>query len=375
MNHNQISIGAYTAYLSIISFQRNRKLNLILTLSLALGLTLPMLCLGNINVFVQNIDTVRLQDSENMYLVETRGGQTGFEALEQSLCAALPEIDAAAASYYSQAAVEINGIKQNMYVVYASEGLLEMEAFTENSGKLELPPGSSQCLVEQSLLEEYGEISIGGTLMAAGVPYEVAGIFSSIRYYGKILLPISSQTEKQQEALQLSRLYLHTTGPLDEALLTQTLAESEIIVNEVLQGDKLSRQWIIAGIRQSMFIFAVGIAGFAFAAINLCLVLTGRIMQERRVLGIKMAMGASYGQIFFASFVENLVCLCAAFCLDIALLPLLKTTCPKELKLIFDGSVYGGSFLFGALMVLLIVWAATWKLKRKKPVELMERVL
>ena len=52
---------SYYIWLSTVQFCHEFKINVILIVSMALGLLFPIFCLGNINVFVQNIETMRIQ--------------------------------------------------------------------------------------------------------------------------------------------------------------------------------------------------------------------------------------------------------------------------------------------------------------------------
>ena len=45
----------YTIFDALINFYKRRRVNFIVSLSFSLGMLLPMLCLGNINVFIENL--------------------------------------------------------------------------------------------------------------------------------------------------------------------------------------------------------------------------------------------------------------------------------------------------------------------------------
>jgi hypothetical protein len=58
---------SYYIWLSTVQFCHEFKINVILIVSMALGLLFPIFCLGNINVFVQNIETMRIQGRTRTY--------------------------------------------------------------------------------------------------------------------------------------------------------------------------------------------------------------------------------------------------------------------------------------------------------------------
>ena len=84
--------------------------------------------------------------------------------------------------------------------------------------------------------------------------------------------------------------------------------------------------------------------------------------------------GKQGGALKCLELVENLLCFAAAFILDLALVQLLRPTAPQTFALALTAGVYIGAFVFGAGMVLLVTWATMRNLKRRKLVELMERV-
>ena len=102
--------------------------------------------------------------------------------------------------------------------------------------------------------------------------------------------------------------------------------------------------------------------------------LTGKILHNKRLIGIHMALGSSYSTELFSALVENLLCFAAAFILDLALVQLLRPTVPQTFALALTAGVYIGAFVFGAGMVLPVTWATMRNLNRRKLVELMERV-
>lgn len=232
--------------------------------------------------------------------------------------------------------------------------------------------GFYTCIIEKADLEQYGELSIGDTVTVDGQAYKLAGVYSSVRNNGKIFLPLAPQTSKG--ALQYSRIYFRNTQQSDLERLCTALETIGLKVRSVRNGEQDFQKLLSQCIQQSVLIFSAGAVSLLFAGLNIGLVLTGKILHNKRLIGIHMALGSSYSTELFSALVENLLCFAAAFILDLALVQLLRPTVPQTFALALTAGVYIGAFVFGAGMVLLVTWATMRNLKRRKLVELMERV-
>lgn len=365
----------YTVFDALINFYRRRSVNLIVSLSFSLGLLLPMLCLGNINVFVENLSTMRLKNDANVWIAYFDGGYASVEEMSSLLQESSLKISDHAISAYRGGTIEINGTKNNGYISYLTEDWVEFENCKMIEGSIDLFTETNTCFVEQSFAEGYGGLHAGDQITLFGVTHTISGVFSSFHYYGKILLPFPVSEQTTESDLMLSRLYLRTKEALpDGEYIADILKSAGLPVSDVRNGNELYQTGLTAGLYQSMGIFGVGFVAFAFAAINICLVLVGKLNLDKRTYGIRMALGAPYGFVFLSAVIENMLCFCIAFLLDIGMVHLLKPTYPKDFTIILDAKVYAATWIFGAFMTLVVTWIALNKLKKQKLVELFERM-
>lgn len=366
----------YTIFDALINFYRRRSVNFIVSVSFALGMLLPILCLGNINVFVENVSTMRFKNDANVWIAYFEGGYTSPREIISSLQEDSLKISDYAISAFKSGAIEINGTKNNGFISYLTEDWINFENCKIIDGSLDLFNETNICLVEQSLSEKYGGLHIGDKITLFGVPYTINGVFSSLNYYGKILLPFHINEQTKESDITISRLYLRTEEaiPDDREHIADALKSTGLSVADVKSGEDLYHIYLKDGLYQSMGIFFVGFAAFAFAAINICLVLVGKLNLDKRMYGIRMALGAPYGLVFLSALIENLLCFCIAYLFDVGMVHILKPTYPKDLTLILNDKVYVTAYIFGAFMTLVVTWIALYKLKRQKLVELFERV-
>ena len=365
----------YTIFDAMINFYRRRRVNFIVSLSFSLGMLLPMLCLGNINVFIENLSTMRFKDDANMWIAYFEGGYTSDEEIFSLLQEDSLNISSYAISAYKGGTIEINGTKENGYISYLTKDWSEFENCRLIDGTLDLFNDTNIFLVEKTLAEKYGGLQTGEQITLFGVKYTIGGIFSSFNYYGKILLPLHINEQTTESGIMISELYLRTEEALpDSGHIADTLKSNGLPIINVRNGGEIYRTGLREGLYKSMGIFGVGFAAFIFAAINICLVLVGKLNLDKRTYGIRMALGAPYGFIFLSAVIENMLCFCIAYLLDIGMIHILKPTYPEDLTVILNYRVYAAAYLFGAFMTLVVTRITLYRLKKKKIVELFERV-
>lgn len=356
----------YTVFDALVNFYRRRSVNLIVAVSFSLGLLLPILCLGNINIFVENLSTMRYKDDANVWLASFEGADISAKEISALLKGIPLEVSDYAVSAYKSGTVEVNGVKSNEFVNYLTKDGAAFENFGRIDGSLELPPGTNICLIEQGFAEEHGGLRAGSRLKLFGAEYTVGGIFSSFHYYGKILLSLPDGGQAAEPGIMISTLYLRTKEAVpDGGQMADLLKNAGLPVSDVRSGVERYRSELREGLCRSTAIFGVGFAAFAFAAINIFLVLSGKFSLDRRAYGIRMALGAPHGFIFLSAAIENMLCFCMAYLLDIAMVHILKPTYPEGLTMILNARVYAAAYVFGALMTAAVTWAALHRLKNK----------
>lgn len=365
----------YTIFDAMINFYRRRRVNFIVSLSFSLGLLLPMLCLGNINVFIENLSTMRFKDDANMWIAYFEGGYKSVEEISSLMQEDSLNISDYAISAYKGGTIEINGTKENGYISYLTKDWSKFENCRIIDGTLDLFADTNICLVEQTFAEKYGGLQTGEQITLFGVKYTIGGIFSSFNYYGKILLPLNINEQTTESGIMISELYLRTKEALpDSGYIADILTSNGLPIINVRNGGEIYRTGLREGLYKSMGIFGVGFAAFIFAAINIYLVLVGKLNLDKRTYGIRMALGAPYGFIFLSAVIENMLCFCIAYLLDIGMVHILKPTYPEDLTVILNYRVYAAAYLFGAFMTLVVTRITLYSLKKKKLVELFERV-
>ena len=176
---------SYYIWLSTVQFCHEFKINVILIVSMALGLLFPIFCLGNINVFVQNIATMRIQGGADTTVLTLYGVDVAFQDVQR----AIQNVGIKSADFaliaYCNSTVDWNDKRHSEVVYYTTENITDFEMFVPVAGESVFSKNQNTCIIEKADLEQYGELSIGDTVTVDGQAYKLAGVYSSVRNNGK----------------------------------------------------------------------------------------------------------------------------------------------------------------------------------------------
>ena len=328
---------------SIKGLFKNKKINLIVILSLALGMMMPIIALANINVFWVNVKNLYPEISENTYFCSVRSKHITmqrYEEIQNDLGAVyLGGIESHAA------AVLVGDIMTEREVGALSVNYLDFIRYDILSGrsitKEEIQSATRVCMLEESFLEQNGlTVSVGDEITLEMKSFEVVGIYRSMDLINTVLVPASVfDTDSSSTRNTISMFIQFETQVDEEALLTglEKVLDSAQEIKPIEEYFAQKRSYCF---EVSAVLFAVTIPLTVFSLINCILVIFGKIARTRHVIGIKMALGAGTGTIFWTNFLENSILSVIAFAVDVAVLPFVVRTVPKGLILLFDWKVF-----------------------------------
>jgi hypothetical protein len=187
-------------------------------------------------------------------------------------------------------------------------------------------------------------LSIGDTVTDDGHAYELAGVCSSVRISGEIFLPLAPRTIRG--ALQYSSICFPFTLHSDLERWCPARETIGLKVRSARFGEQDFQKLLSRGIQLAVLTFSAGAVFLLLAGLTIGLVLAGKILLDKRLVGIHMALGSSYSTELFSALVENLLCFAAAFILELALVQLLRPTAPLTFALALTAGVYIGAFVF-----------------------------
>lgn len=348
------------------------KINVILIFSLAAGLLLPMLCIGNINIFISSIPTMKINNADSSLILYGQGTISAREEVVTYLKNKILGIREIAIVTSESAVISWEGQGTKSTVFYASENLLTFEKFKLLSGSVDIfESDRNLCMIESAFINRYGDLKVGNSISIDGKTYTIAGIFSSFNYYGRIIVPYS---ENHKSSLKLSTIYLNISD-IDnyEYDISQDTASAGFTIKKVLDGESAYQRTIQSGIKTSLFIMLIGLMSLGLAVINISLVLTGKLMQIKRVIGIRIALGATKASILANVVIENIFFYLLAFFGDVVVAQILIQFSPKEVVFLMNMEVYFIVFLLGFFVLFGVSLLSVSNISKKKLTALIER--
>lgn len=213
----------------------------------------------------------------------------------------------------------------------------------------EIENGADVCVIEQVLHDTQG-LSVGDTVQVGNTELKIIGVMKYNAHAGVVLVPDTALANDPVSAQNIQ-------GYIISARLSDRKDFDRIDWKLLgLHGNQMSAQSYYENgkrtlLTKSTTIFAVGVLILAYALINLINILINKLEQQKKNLGICIALGASYRQIFLQFFTECLLLILAAVFLIFACEPLVSFA----VRGIFNH--YFGVYTFAAMMFVSVVSA------------------
>ncbi len=329
--------------LSVKGLMKHKKINLIVILSLALGMVMPILLFANLNVFWINVKNLYPEISENTYYCSAKSEHLTakrYDEMQRELgVARLGGLEWYPASFWVGDTVterEVGAVSAN-YLDFIRYDVLSGRSIT----KEEVQSAAKVCMLEESFPEQYKlSVTVGEKITLEGESYEVVGIYRSMDLINTVLVPASVfDMDNSSTRNTISMFVQFDTSVEVDTVLTEMeeVLGSVQVVRPVEEYFAQKRDYCF---EVSVVLLAVTIPLSVFSLINCILVIFGKIARTRHEIGIKMALGAGQNTIFWTSFLENSILSVIAFGVDLAVLPFVIRTVPKGFLLLFDWKVY-----------------------------------
>lgn len=342
-----------------------RKTSVVLCVSFALGLLLPCIVLGNIAIYYQITDTIRLQDAQRVmvYSATVTGGYEGITRAQETMDQR--GIDYSIAPY-SVVPMQIHEDSYQIPLRAMDGGYTHFESPVLVRGRMptheELTVGAPVCLVETNLaLEEGVAISVGDDIRIQGRPYQVIGLVRSFHLYGSVITPLKGMEQVTNPYFFCN---IYTKDEEHAGFSMDMLLREEFFVSEKQTGEEY-----ISGIRRAYFqgsleAFAIGSVALIFAAMNMLQVLSGKMRERFSAYGIHVAHGAGAHDIFLLFYLENCLLMLASIPLMLLVRRIVIPTLPYHIPVILTWPVLAMTICLGMLLCIVFCLFLLRKVKR-----------
>ena len=293
---------------------QRRRLNLQMILCTAAALLLPCMALAYFRGVAQDRDLLKLRDEANVFVAS--GTLYCRQGEAEALFSPLPVAESEAV-YGAQ--VLFDGNAKKVVTGYASgisEHFENFVPFELLEGRMltaqEFADGAPVALVSDDFFRFKG-IARAQTpffLSVDGQSIEVVGILRCPSYTVGFLVPAKRlQTFTNGGDGKVDTLYARFAQPTSENNVRKELAQNGIDTQEVRvkTASAVYAEMVRSTGISASIIFAVGLLALLFSAVNLTLIVAGKLTNAKKVIAVKLAVGAARADVMGETALENIV--------------------------------------------------------------------
>ena len=184
--------------------------------------------------------------------------------------------------------------------------------------KDEIREGASVCVIGEGFWLQ-SDLDVGDTLKVGKHNLTIIGVMKYTANASANLVPYKTFEDDNIPSLEIQGYTVAAT--LSDTTMASEINWSELgLIGEPLSGETYFNQGLDSLFQRSTVFFVVGILILFYALMNLINILVSKMYQQQKSLGVRIALGASYRQVFLQFFLESLVLVLAAvicvFCCD-----------------------------------------------------------
>lgn len=297
----------------------HRLLNAVVVVTVAIGLMFPIAVLSTVSMMLDNLELCAYDDPQNRIVVNCRSIYQKPEQLHERLMT-----DGVAGygyiAYISVLRITDKGI-QTLGVAGATPEYFELEGFELIEGRMitaeEYAKGAHVCLVRDGV-----GVSVGRMLSLMGEDYEVVGQINVPKMYGTAAVPYRCMEELSAgDGMQFRIAFCMKDR---EAVLRFPMSSLDFAdsILELDSGDDINAPYIESIRLQIADMMKKGGVVIVTALISILFVLTGKVYEERYLIGLRISMGATGARIYLELLLENGILMVCALLLDLLLFPI-----------------------------------------------------
>ncbi|MCM1537861.1 MAG: ABC transporter permease [bacterium] len=349
------------------SLQYHKVINLIVVLTLAIGMLYPLGMATIIKEIIDDRDLCRYENADQHMIIDYFDALVPLDEYREQM-SWLEEngLQYGSITYYSTT-VYVDGSFQMAGFSSYTDTYLEQEGYRLVEGRLlteeEQEQGAPYCVCMWG-----GERRIGDIINVMGHELEVVGIVQCPMMYGGTMVSQNWLYRVLGSSLIQYRLSIYAPdgfGEITQSGIRRNLWLGEI--RDVTQGEEIYAEYYESIDKQVGKRLYSSLMVLLPAICSMVAILFGKVMEQKYQIGLRMALGASKAQTVLEIFLENFFLFIAAFVVDMVLFIPVKRI--STLIRIYPGVMLTVLFLLsGAAVTALISIATVTALVGKKQV-------
>lgn len=280
--------------------------------AMAVGLIFPAIILSQINFYYQNYGVPYYNDMEHTAVAEFYGPLMDESGMKLRMASWGSNVKNAGFFATYSTTFEYNGSSYLSNVSGYSKEYMEIGKTVLVDGRFltqeEFDSGAKVCLSMESRRVDGKPIKVGDTITIAGTDFKIVGIIRDNKSYGSAFISYHALYDWLKDANVQYKAYLQTQGEPDMDGINHSLLTSKDIEKIDLHTAAEAQEDLLSKVgdmyKQKLLLGAVMLL---FSMISFALIIAGKTLNEQYVLGVKTAMGATKGQLFWDLALQNFI--------------------------------------------------------------------
>lgn len=297
----------------------HRLLNAVVIVTIAIGLMFPIAVLSTISFMVDNLALCSYDDPQTRIVANCRSIYQQPRQIDEYL-----DIDGVTdygfIAYTGVLCVTDKEVR-TVGVAGATPGYFELEGIELEEGRLiteeEYEQGAHVCMLRDDCGVEVGEC-----ISLMGEAYEVVGQVNVPKMYGIIAVPYRCMEELAAGDSMQFRLSFHMKDKEAAMRFPVSCLDFTDSILDFEWGEEINAPYIESIRLQIADKMKKGGIVIFTALISILFVLTGKVCEERYLIGLRISMGATGVRIYLELLLENGILMACALLLDLLLFPI-----------------------------------------------------
>lgn len=327
----------YLIETSIKQIIKSHKLTIMIFLCFYLGMILPFYCIANCNFLIKSLDSFKFA-----------GFETSITASWTSLLMNNKEknlmednIESKDVSYRLSTSCIIEELNNTFISVKGMDNIFLSKDIDINKGRM-YNQDKNECIMGRELTKAYN-YNLNDYITIKNTKYKIVGINDSDVGMNSIFIPIDKFENMMKDKDDLVEYEIIAYYDNEQSMnnnernistwINQNMSVQNLEVGKSIDNYYSSKNTIKYWIKSRIII---GIGGLAFACINMIMVLVGKIYENKKIYGMKLALGMSRPTMYASFFIENIIIALLADLLLFVTMPYLFTLFNMENTVIIN---------------------------------------
>lgn len=362
----------YIVEISIKQVTRSLKLTIMIFLCFYLGMILPFYCFASYNSLEKNLEMLKFESMDKSIsstwtsLPIDKGKKSELEKF----------INSNKVSYKISSQFIIKELDNTSVLVYGLDKFATSNEIALRDGRI-FNYDKNECIVGAELADKY-KYNLNDFLTFKGNKYKIVGITNSRSYISNLIIPISlieDEIRKEDVLVQYDIIaFFNDSKELkkhEKDILSwikkEDISMDNIDIRQSIEDYNNSKQTVTKWVEARI---VIGIGGLVFAVVNMMMVLIGKIHENKKIYGIKLALGMSRKCLYISFFIENIIIAFFSNLFLFATMPIISKLLNMENVMDIDAFVIIGIMIITTLVCMIISGILMLKVSKKSIVDM-----